>query len=181
MGKMADHANNDIKPVVKKLLEEAWQVKKNEKILIISDYPTTEEFVNKPVAVLESIVERNLLAKRIYEIIVEIKPEKTELYLIKPTYQHYIDPKDETMNKKIQESNLVFTLTEFSLTDVPSLKIPLDEKKIRHVSAPLILADVFHQGGPLDANLLDVERITTKLFSLIQGARKIEFFDVTGS
>ncbi len=178
---MADHANNDIKPVVKKLLEEAWQVKKNEKILIISDYPTTEEFVNKPVAVLESIVERNLLAKRIYEIIVEIKPEKTELYLIKPTYQHYIDPKDETMNKKIQESNLVFTLTEFSLTDVPSLKIPLDEKKIRHVSAPLILADVFHQGGPLDANLLDVERITTKLFSLIQGARKIEFFDVTGS
>jgi hypothetical protein len=178
---MARHASSDIKPIVNKLLEESWQVKEYEKILIVSDYPTTEEFVNKPTAVLESIVERNLLAKRIYEIIKEIKPEKTELYLIKPTYQHYIDPKDETMNKKILGSDLVITLTEFSLTDVPSLKIPLDEKKIRHVSAPLISADVFYHGGPLDVDLIDVEKITTKLFSLVQGARKLELFDVAGS
>lgn len=180
-GIMAGYLNDSIKPIVRRLLEDAWRVVENEKILIISDYPTTEDFVIKPTTVLKSIVERNLLAKKIYEIIKEIKPEKTELYFIKPTYQHYIDPKDETMNKKIQESDLVITLTEFSLTDVPSFKIPLDEKKIRHVSAPLISADVFYPGGPLDVDLLDMEKITTKLFSLVQGARKLELFDVAGS
>jgi len=178
---MMDFLNESIQPIVKKLLDEAWRVGEHEKILIISDYPTKEDFVNKPTTVLQSIVERNLLAKRIYEIIKKIKPEKTALYFMEPTYQHYVDPKDEIMNKKIQESDLVITLTEFSLTDVPSLKIPLDEKKIRHVSAPLISADVFYPGGPLDVNLLDVEKITTKLFSLVQGARKLELFDLAGS
>ncbi len=173
--------NESIQPIVKRLLDEAWRVGEQERILIISDYPTIEDFVNKPTTVLQSIVERNLLAKRIYEIIKEIKPEKIELHLIKPTYQHYIDPKDEIMNKKIQESDLVITLTEFSLTDVPSLRIPLDEKKIRHVSAPLVPPDIFYTGGPLDVDLLEVEKVTTKLFSLIQGARKLELFDVAGS
>ncbi len=181
IGIMADYLKDSIRPIVTRLLEEAWEVRENEKVLIISDYPSPEDFVNKPTAILESIVERNLLAKRIYEIIKEKKQDKVELYLIKPTYQHYIDPNDKEMKKKILESDLVITITEFSLTDVPSLKVPLDNKKIRHVSAPLIPADVFYPEGPLDVNLHDIEKITTKLFSLVQGARKLELFDLAGS
>lgn len=178
---MADYLKDSIRPIVQRLLEDAWKVKDDEKILIISDYPSPEDFVNRPTDILESIVERNLLAKRLFEIIKEFKPNTSELYFIKPTYNHYVDPNDKQMNKKIQESDLVITLTEFSLTDVPSLKKPLDEKKIRHVSAPLIPADVFYPDGPLDVDLLDIEKITTRLFSLVQGARKLELFDVAGS
>ncbi len=178
---MADYLKDSIQPIVLKLLEDAWKVKENERILIISDYPTPEDFVNKPSDILESIVERNLLAKRIFEIINKLKPNTSELYFIKPTYEHYVDPNDSIMNKKINESDLVITLTEYSLTDVPSLKKPLDEHKIRHVSAPLVPADIFYPDGPLDVNLLDVEKITTRLYSLVQGAMKLELFDVAGS
>ena len=178
---MADHIKDSIRPVVQRLLENAWKVKHNEKILIISDYPSNEDFILKPTDVLESIVERNLLAKRLFEVINEIKPKQTDLYFIKATYEHYIDPNDKSMNRKIDEADLVITLTEYSLTDVRSLKKPLDEKKIRHVSAPLVPVDIFYQGGPLDVELNDVERITTRLFSLVQGAKQLELFDVAGS
>ncbi len=178
---MADYLDISIKPIVKKLLDEAWKVKENERILIISDYPTPEDFVTKPTDVLESIVKRNLLAKRLFDMIKGFKPDSTELYYIKPTYTHYTDPNDKEMNKKIQGSNLVITLTEYSLTDVPSLKKPLDDKKIRHISAPLIPIDVFYPNGPLDVDFHDIERITTRLYNLVQGAKKLEFFDVAGS
>ena len=150
---MADYLKDSIRPIVKMLLDVAWEVKEEERILIISDYPTPEDFVTKPTNILESIVERNLLAKRIYEIIKEFKPETSDLHFIKSTYQHYIDPKDTIMSKKISEADVVLTLTEFSLTDVPSLKGPLRHQQIRHISAPLIPADVFYPDGPLDLDL----------------------------
>ena len=178
---MAAYLKESIRPIVRRLIEEAWEVREGEKFLIISDYPTPEDFVNKPLAILESIVERNLLAKKLYDCIVEIAPCETELYFIKPTYEHYRDPNDEEMSQKIAESDIVLTLTEYSLTGVPSLAIPLEQKKIRHISAPLIPVDVFFPEGPLDVDLKEIERLTTKLYSLFQGARKMEFFDIAGS
>ena len=103
---MADFLKESIKPIVHRLLEDAWKVKQEEKILIISDYPAPEDFVNKPTSILESIVERNLLAKRIFDIIKEHKPKTTYLHFIKPTYEHYVDPNDSEMNKKISESDI---------------------------------------------------------------------------
>ncbi|MHA1218486.1 MAG: hypothetical protein ACTSO5_07360, partial [Candidatus Heimdallarchaeaceae archaeon] len=178
---MAAYLKESIRPIVRRLIEEAWEVREGEKLLIISDYPTPEDFVNKPLAILEPIVEMNLLAKKLYECILEIAPCETELYFIKPTYKHYKDPNDEKMSQKIAESDIVLTLTQYSLTDVPSLAVPLKQKKIRHISAPLIPIDVFFPGGPLDVDLHEIERLTTKLFSLVQGARKLEFFDIAGS
>ena len=75
-----------------------------------------------------------MLAKRLYECIQELAPCETELYLIKPTYEHYKDPEDEKLTQKVNESDIVLTLTEFSLTDVPTLAIPREQKKIRHIS-----------------------------------------------
>jgi len=178
---MTTYLKESIRPIVRRLVEEAWEVREGEKFLIVSDYPTPEDFVNKPTKILESIVERSLLAKRLYECIQELAPCETELYLIKPTYEHYKDPEDEKLTQKVNESDIVLTLTEYSLTDVPTLAIPREQKKIRHISAPLVPADIFYPDGPLDVDLHEIERLTTKLFSLIQGARKLEFFDIAGS
>ena len=178
---MADYLKDSITPVVKKLLEEAWKVKEEERILIISDYPLPEDFIIKPSHIIEPMIERNLLAKRLFEIIKKLIPNPITLHLIEPTYEHYVDPQNEEMNKKISESDIVITLTEYSLTDIPALKEPLDSKKIRHISAPLVPEDIFYPDGPMDVDLEEIERNTTRLYSLIQGARKLELFDVAGS
>ena len=85
---MAAYIKESIRPIVKRLLEEAWVVREQEKVLIISDYPTHEDFISKPTEILEPIVERNLLAKCLYEVITELIPNDVDLYLIKPTYDH---------------------------------------------------------------------------------------------
>ena len=181
VGKMTGHTHSDIKPVVKRLLTEAWQVRENEKILIISDYPTSEDFVKQPSELLEKMMERNLLAKSFYKTIGELIPNKIELYYMKPTYEHYKNPEDDILKEKIHSSDLVFSLTEYSLTDTPIVTDPLEEKKLRHISAPSIPAEVFYRGGPCDIDFYEVERMTTKIYNFVQNARTIEIFDIAGS
>ncbi|MBY9000324.1 MAG: hypothetical protein KGD64_05385 [Candidatus Heimdallarchaeota archaeon] len=178
---MVNHTNSDIQPIVKRLLEEAWQVKENEKILIISDYPTSEDFANQSTELIEKMIERNLLAKSFYEIIRDLIPNEAELYYMKPTFEHYKNPADELLKNKIHSSDIVFSLTEYSLTDTPIVTDPLNEKKLRHISAPLIPAEVFYPGGPCDVDFLHMEKLTTKVFNFLQRAKSIEISDISGS
>ncbi|NPD89940.1 MAG: hypothetical protein HGN29_14605 [Asgard group archaeon] len=178
---MSPLTNESLKPVIKRLLNEAWGVTEGEKILVISDYPSAEDFQIKPLILLETMMERNILAKRIRDTIEELVPNKVDLYFMKPTYQHYKNPEDRKLKQKILDSDVVITLTEFSLTDVPIITEPLEEKKLRHISGPQVPPDIFLPEGPLDVDYFKMESITTQLFSLVQGARKIEFFDVAGS
>ena len=178
---MPSYLTQNIKPIVKRMLEESWQVRANERILIVSDYPTAEDFSSKDIELIESMLDRNILARRIYEVIKEIVPNTVDFYCMEPTYEHYKNPDDQVLDEKINSSDIVFTLTEFSLTDVPMLLKALEKKKIRHISAPLVPPEVFLPGGPLDINYYEVEELTTKVFNLVQAAKNIEFQDIAGS
>ena len=178
---MSPILSDSIKPIIRRLLDEAWEVRENERILIISDYPSAEDFTQKPLDLMESMVLRNLLAKRICEIIQSFGRNHVELYNMKPTYEHYKDPNDTILKEKINNTDIVFSLTEYSLTDVPIVTEPLERKQLRHISAPLAPIEIFYPNGPLDVDYYKMEEITTKLFSLVQGAKKIEIFDVAGS
>jgi hypothetical protein len=178
---MSPILNDSIKPIIKKLLEEAWDVRDNEKILIISDYPSAEDFTHKPLNLMESMVSRNILAKRICEIIQSFGRNHVELYNMKPTYEHYKNPEDSKLKEKINNSDIVLSLTEYSLTDVPIVTEPLEKGTLRHISAPLVPVEIFYPNGPLDVDYYKMEEVTTRLFSLVQGAKKIEIYDVAGS
>ena len=178
---MNPYLNDSIRSVIKKMLYESWEIKEGEKILIISDYPNAEESVSKPSNLISSMLNRNMLAKKIYDIIQELEPGSVELYFMKATYQHYQNPIDKRMRERIEQSDIVFTLTEFSLTDVEIFEDLLANNEIRHVSAPLVPPEVFLPGGPLDIDYNLMEKITSRLFSLVKDAKKIELFDVAGS
>ena len=178
---MEDYANVEIKPIITRLLEEAWQIREGEKILIVSDYPTADDFAIKSTILLEKMIKRNVLAKSFYEIIKETFPNEIELYFMKPTYEHFKNPTDSQLEEKINSSDIVFTLTEYSLTDTAIVTNPLKEGKLRHISAPLIPAEVFYPGGPCDVDFYEIEKITTKLYSLLQGARTFDIYDIAGS
>jgi len=170
-----------MRPVIKKMLEESWDIKKGEKILIISDSPSVEDFISKPLNLIESMLQRNLLARRIYEIMKEFLPDSIDLYFIKPTYQHFRNPDDKVLENKLQNFDIIFSLTEFSLTDVERFEKLLSTKKVRHISAPLVSAEVFLPGGPIDVDYQRMEKISTRLYALVNEAKKIDIFDLAGS
>ncbi|MHA2357767.1 MAG: hypothetical protein ACXABK_03230 [Candidatus Heimdallarchaeaceae archaeon] len=171
----------NIRPVIKRMLEEMCGVREGEKILYVSDYPSAEDFATKPLELLEAMTERNILTKRIFDITTELLSNPVDIYFMKPTYLHYKNPDDKVLEKKINEADIVINLTQFSLTDVPMLVKPLEKGKIRHISGPLIPIDIFLPGGPMDVDFYKMEELTTQLFSLVQGAKLIEFYDVAGS
>ena len=127
MGNMPSFINQSIKPIVKRMLEESWQVQKDERILIVSDYPSRHDFIKMDFSLMESMVERSKLAKRIFEVTKELISNPIDLYYMKPTYSHYENPLDDVLEEKIKNSEIVFTLTEYSLTDVPILLEPLQK------------------------------------------------------
>lgn len=61
-----------ITPTVKKLVEEYWLLDKSDKILIVSDYPTSTDFVDKQISLLSDMIERNLLARSIKKLLSQI-------------------------------------------------------------------------------------------------------------
>ena len=181
MGNMPSFINQSIKPIVKRMLEESWHVQEGESILIVSDFPSRKDLATMDYSLMESMIERCLLSKRIYDVTKELISNPVDLYFMKPTYSHYENPLDDVLEEKIKKSDIVFTLTEFSLTDVPILLEPLERKEIRHISAPLVPAEVFLPGGPLDIDYYAVEELTTKVFNLVQAAKYLDFQDIAGS
>lgn len=178
---MSSSLTKTIKPVIKKLVEESWLIKEGERILIVSDFPSNEDFSSKPAELIESMVNRNILAKSIHDSITDLIPNPVELYFMEPTYEHWKNPKDKILKEKIESSNIVFTLTEYSLTDTPIVAVPLVKKQIKHISAPLIPPEVFYPGGPLDIDYDKIEELSTNLFNLFKDAKKLEFYDIAGS
>ena len=95
---MSSLTTESLKPVINRLLKEAWGVREGEKILIISDYPTSEDFEQKTLSVLESMMERNILARRIRDAIDELVTNPIDVYFMKPTFRHYKNPEEATTN-----------------------------------------------------------------------------------
>ncbi|MHA1868025.1 MAG: hypothetical protein ACTSVB_03300 [Candidatus Heimdallarchaeaceae archaeon] len=170
-----------ITPTVKKLVEEYWLLEETDKILIISDYPTSTDFVNKQIHLLSNMIERNLLARSIKRIIETNYPNPTKIYFIEPTYQHYTDPNDSILNKKVNESDLVFTLTYFSLTGVKIFNDLLKKKKIKQCSSPQISTDDFLPNGPIDVDVPHLEKLTTTLYKIMNKSNEFRVFDPSGS
>ncbi|MHA1685829.1 MAG: hypothetical protein ACTSYD_05385, partial [Candidatus Heimdallarchaeaceae archaeon] len=170
-----------MRPIVIKLVSKAWMLRDKEKLLIVADYPSNEELPKLKISLLESMIQRALLARVFHEIVSENFSNQSVLYYFKPTYKHYETPKDQMLLKQIKKCDVLLSLTEYSLTNIPPIKELLDNKKIRHISAPLIQTEAMLPGGPCDVDYYKIEEISVRLFELLTKADKIEIKDFTGS
>lgn len=178
---MFSFVRNSVKPVIYKLLDQAWQLKPNEKLLIVTDYPPVEDVPKIDIQLLDSMIQRALFSRIVYEIALEKYPKQVELYYYKPTYKHYQTPDDPELLQKIEECDILFSLNEFSLTGIPLTRKLLEQKKIKHVSAPLISPETFFIDGPIDIDFYKIEEVTSRLYELLYSAERIEVRDFTGS
>ncbi len=172
---------DQIEPVITKLLKDTWKLKSDEKVLILSDNPGPDDFALYPLELIQSMLKRNVFSSLVKDIIRDLNYGNVELHLFKPTYRHYEDPKDNKFEEYMKESDLVFSLTQYSLTDTPIIKKYLDQGKIRHCSAPMVEPEVFLPGGPIDINHHQIKNISSRLYSIINNAKRLEFIDPTNS
>ncbi len=171
----------NIKPVVLKMVNDIWRWKKGERILIITDFPSADDFINRPITLIQGMLERNLLAKTIYDIIYDEITADVKIYFMSPTFQHNKDPNDEVLKEEISEANIIFSLTEFSLSYVPLIDKVVREKRARHCSSPLLPVEVFYTNGPIDVDVTKIKKITNRLKKILLDANLIVIEDLSDS
>ena len=79
---MPQSLKDEIKPIIHRIAKEVWNVQPEEKILVLTDFPSSNDFVEKDETLLLSMINRNILAKTIYKSLIEILDNDIDIYFI---------------------------------------------------------------------------------------------------
>jgi len=147
-------------------------LKSGERVLVVTDVPTMDDWKKKTIEGLTDSVQRTLLAKAVSEIARESFPEcPVEFYVYPSTGRHGTEPGPEVADK-LKTANVLIAITSYSLTHTDA-RSGATKVGVRIASMPLFLIDMFYPGGPMAADYTKVKEETEKLAGLITGAKEV--------
>jgi leucyl aminopeptidase (aminopeptidase T) len=144
-------------------------VKKGEKILVVTDIPTAEEWKSKDSSKIAEALNRSLLAKMVSEIATEKFPEcKVEFFVYPSVGKHGTYP-GKKVEEKMKVADVVIAITTYSLTHT-NARVNACKAGVRVASMPMFLAEMFYPGGPMAADYREIEKETKKIAELMTKA-----------
>jgi len=146
-------------------------LKKGEKVVVVTDFPTAEEWKTKNSVKLAEAVERSLLAKTVSEITKEKFPEcKVEFFAYPSIGKHGTYPGKE-VEEKMKAANVAIGITTYSLTHTDA-RVNACKSGARVASMPMFVAEMFYPGGPMAADYREIDKETKKIAALITKANE---------
>ncbi|MEM3627400.1 MAG: aminopeptidase [Candidatus Bathyarchaeia archaeon] len=146
-------------------------LKKGEKLLVVTDIPTAEEWKTKDGAKLAEALERSLLAKAVSEVATEKFPGcKVEFFVYPSVGKHGTYPGKE-VEEKMKAADVVIAITTYSLTHTDA-RVNACKAGARVASMPMFLAEMLYPGGPMAADYREIEKETKKIADLITKANE---------
>jgi len=144
-------------------------VRENEKILVVTDVPTNEEWRLKDSSKLLDALKRALLAKIVSEIATENFPNcKVEFFTYPSVGKHGTYPGKE-VEEKMMAADVVIAITTYSLTHTDA-RVNACKAGARVASMPMFIAEMFYPGGPMAADYREIKRETEKIAELMTEA-----------
>jgi len=144
-------------------------VKKGEKILVVNDVPTTEDWIKEGSEKLTDIVQRSILAKTVSEIAKEKFPNCTvEFFTYLSVGKHGAEP-GKGVEEKMKGADVVIALTSYSLSHT-NAREAATKAGARIASMPTFLTYMFYPKGPMAANYVKIAEESKKLAKLITKA-----------
>lgn len=146
-------------------------LKPGEKLLVVTDAPTVEEWIKHESEKLTEFVKRSVLAKMVSEIAKEKFPECTTEFFAYPSVgKHGTEPGKE-VEEKMKAADVVIAITNYSLTHTEARE-NATKAGARIASMPLFLAEMFYPGGPMAADYHKIEEETKKIAELITKSKE---------
>lgn len=146
-------------------------LKKGEKVVVVTDFPTAEEWKTKDSAKLTEAVERSLLAKAVSEIAQGKFPDcKVEFFAYPSIGKHGTYPGKE-VEEKMKAANVAIAITTYSLTHTDARENAC-KAGARVASMPMFVADMFYPGGPMAADYSEIDKETRKIAKIITKANE---------
>jgi len=142
-----------------------------EKLLVVTDSPTIEEWRTKSSEKLTDAVRRSVLAKMVSEIAAEKFPESSVEFFAYPSVgKHGTYPGIE-VEKRMKVANVVVAITTYSLTHTDARE-HATRAGARLASMPMFLPEMFYPGGPMAADYKKIANETKKIADLITQANE---------
>lgn len=169
-----------IEPGVVNMFKVNMGVKPGEKILVVTDFPTAEEWRTKPSGKLLDAVRRSILAKIVSEIAAKNFPECTVEFFAYPSVgKHGTYPGIE-VEEKMKAADVVIAITTYSLTHTDA-RINACKAGARVASMPMFLPEMFYPGGPMAADYQKIAEETKKIAKMLSEASRAHIKTETGT
>jgi len=161
-----------IKQPVVNMFKVNMGLKAGERVLVVTDVPTMDDWKKKTTEQLTDLVQRTLLAKTVSEIAAESFPNcPVEFYVYPSVGKHGTEPGIEVA-EKLKTADVLIAITSYSLTHTDA-RGGATKAGVKVASMPLFLIDMFYPGGPMAADYTKVKEETEKLAKLVTDAREV--------
>jgi len=161
----------DIQKGVINMFQVNMEVKNGEKILIVTDLPTQEEWEKLNSEKLTDALRRSLLAKIVSEIARKKFPNCTvEFYTYPSVGRPGAEPGKE-VEEKMKMADVVIAITSYSLSHT-NAREEACKAGARIASMPNFLPEMFYAGGPMAADYKKIAEETKKIAKLLTAANE---------
>jgi len=137
-------------------------LKSGEKVLVITDVPTVEEWLKYDSGRLTEFVERSILAKIVSEVVKDSFPNcSVEFFSYLSAGMHGSEP-EEKAGEKMKAVDVVVAITTYSLTHTEARE---NATKVgtRIASMPMFMPEMFYSEGPMAADYYKIEEETKRI------------------
>jgi leucyl aminopeptidase (aminopeptidase T) len=169
-----------IEPGVINMFRVNMGVKPGEKILVVTDFPTAEEWRAKSSEKLLDALKRSLLAKMVSEIAMKNFPECTVEFFAYPSVGKHGTYPGRDVEERMKAADVVVAITTYSLTHTDA-RVNACKAGARVASMPMFLPEMFYPGGPMAADYQKIAEETKKIAKLLSEANKANIKTETGT
>ncbi|MFX1362032.1 MAG: aminopeptidase [Promethearchaeota archaeon] len=145
-------------------------VKENEKVLVLTDEPTPDQWKEFNESRLLDMIQRIFLSKIVSEIGFELYGKDVD-FLVFPSVGKSGTEPPQYISSKMLEYDVVIALTTFSLSHTKA-RAAVCEKGGRFASMPTFTPDMFFEGGPMSVDYDAIAKESTEFAQMATKARR---------
>jgi aminopeptidase len=153
------------------MLQVNMALKAGEKLLVVTDTPTIEEWRTRDSQRLTDAVGRSVLGKTVCEIAAQKFPESSVEFFAYPSVGKHGTYPGIDVEERMKAANVVVAITTYSLTHTDAREHAA-QAGARLASMPMFLAEMFYPGGPMAADYKKIALETGKIADLITKANE---------
>jgi leucyl aminopeptidase (aminopeptidase T) len=148
-------------------------LKDGEKVLVVTDIPTAEEWKTKTSSKLTEATERSILAKMVSEIAAEKFHKNNVEFFVYPSIGKHGTYPGKEVEERMKGASVTTAITTYSLTHTDA-RLNTCKAGGRVASMPNFLAEMFYKGGPMASDYREIDKETKKIAEWITKANDVK-------
>ena len=173
-------AENRVKDTIIKILRSNIGLKKDEKLLILADVPTNQNWYRNSYAEISEFVKRSIFAKFVSRFVTKNFPECIiEFYTFPTKGRHGANP-GKSVEEMMMNANAVIAMTSYSITHTDACE-NASKSGTRIASMPMFLPEMFYPNGSLNVDYERMYMETEKIVKLLSNTEEAEIHTDEGT